>query len=232
MVETQTAPPAPPNRSTLAGSSVPFWMLRASLGAVFFWFGALKLAGYSPVFDLLQRAYGNLVTKPAYLALALFEIGLGILLCAGLVRRWAATAAALHLTGTLTLVVVAPALIFAPSFPVLTLTGEFLAKNLVLIAAAVALVFDSAGAAHERRRGRVDGRPLGRPIAKNSVFFKSSLFFGRRRRSPSAFGASVGSVNRTAPWGWFRIAQSRLPWATTMERLIPSTMLMPLGLVV
>src|SRR5208337_4425586 len=32
--------------------------------------------------------------------------------------------------------------------------------------------------------------------------------------------SSTGSVNRkTAPWGWFGVAPSRPPWASTMERL-------------
>jgi uncharacterized membrane protein YkgB len=121
---------------------MPLWALRISLGAVFLWFGALKLSGHSPVLALLRDAYGSLVTQPAYLALALFECALGAVLLSGFWRRQAAAMAALHLLGTMSILVVAPQLAFRPFFPVLTMTGEFVVKNLVLISAAVALVFD------------------------------------------------------------------------------------------
>jgi len=63
--------------------------------------------------------------------------------------------------------------------------------------------------------------------------------FGRvwQRRGPRTeagnYRPSVGSVKqKTAPCGSFGIAQSRPPWASTIERLIASPMPMPLGLVV
>jgi uncharacterized membrane protein YkgB len=48
--------------------------------------------------------------------------------------------AVLHLLGTFTILFFSPAVLFEPAFPVLSMTGEFVAKNVVLIAAAVALL--------------------------------------------------------------------------------------------
>jgi uncharacterized membrane protein YkgB len=62
-----------------------------------------------------------------------------MMIAVGLVVRrlskFAATLMMLHLLGTLSVALVSPNLIFAPAFPVLTMTGEFVAKNLVLIMA-------------------------------------------------------------------------------------------------
>jgi uncharacterized membrane protein YkgB len=46
----------------------------------------------------------------------------------------------LHLFCTLSLAIVAPTLLFAAAFPVLTLDGEFLAKNFVLITAGLVVL--------------------------------------------------------------------------------------------
>jgi putative oxidoreductase len=118
------------------------WLLQGSLGAVYLWFGALKLTDHSPVHALLQAAYGSLVTQPLYVALALFEIALGLVLLTGTLRRWAALAAIFHLLGTFSILAVAPVLAFAPAFPALTMAGEFIVKNVVLIAAAGALLLE------------------------------------------------------------------------------------------
>jgi putative oxidoreductase len=49
----------------------------------------------------------------------------------------------LHLLGTLSVALVSPNIIFAPAFPVLTIEGEFILKNLVLITAGLAVVFSN-----------------------------------------------------------------------------------------
>jgi uncharacterized membrane protein YkgB len=50
-----------------------------------------------------------------------------------------AAAVILHLVGTLSMLVSSPRIAFLPQFPFLTLEGEFVVKNLVLLAAAGAL---------------------------------------------------------------------------------------------
>ena len=59
------------------------------------------------------------------------------------IERFANPAAALmilHLFCTLSVAIIAPTVFFAPVFPVLTLDGEFLAKNFVLISAGLVLI--------------------------------------------------------------------------------------------
>ena len=114
-------------------------LLRWSLGLVYLWFGALKLVGMSTVVELVRSAYPGFVAAPLYCALALFELAIGLALLAGLWTRWAAGATLLHLLGTFGVFFVAPRIAFLPSFPFLTLEGEFVLKNLVLLAAAVAI---------------------------------------------------------------------------------------------
>ena len=109
------------------------YMLRLSLAAVFFWFGILKVVGLSPVLGLLQKSFPMLAHSP-YLEI----LGLGeMVIAAGLViNRYANHASllmVLHLIATLSVVVVSPTLVFAPTFPVLTMEGEFITKNFVLI---------------------------------------------------------------------------------------------------
>src|SRR5437899_7517271 len=52
----------------------PQRMLGWSLGIVYLWFGALKLAHLSPVLELIRRTSPLLATAPFYSALALSEL--------------------------------------------------------------------------------------------------------------------------------------------------------------
>jgi putative oxidoreductase len=127
--------------------------LRFSLAAVFLWFGALKLAGASPALGLIRSAFPFLAASPFVELLGLAEIAIGL----GLLTRRGAHLAALamtaHLCATLLVAALAPARIFAPAFPGLSLEGEFLAKNLVLFAAGLALL-DARSARPAARRER------------------------------------------------------------------------------
>ena len=111
-------------------------MLRWSLGIVYLWFGALKLANLSPVLELIRRTSPLLATTPFYNVLALSELALGAMLLTGVWRRWTAAAAVMHLVGTFSVVLFSPRTAFRPYFPILTMEGEFVVKNLVLLAAA------------------------------------------------------------------------------------------------
>ena len=94
----------------------------------------------SPVVDLLRNSFPLLATSPYLELLGLTEM----LIAVGLIfDRWSKQAAVLmllHLLGTLSVTIVSPKLIFAPAFPVLTMTGEFVAKNLVLIMAGLVVL--------------------------------------------------------------------------------------------
>ena len=117
----------------------PEQLLGWSLGVVYLWFGALKIGDVSPVVGLLQHTYPALAARSMLHGLGFFECALGTVLLAGIWKRWSASACILHLAGTLGLLVFCPREVFHPGFPALTMEGEFVLKNLVLIAASGAL---------------------------------------------------------------------------------------------
>jgi uncharacterized membrane protein YkgB len=112
-------------------------LLRLSLGITFLWFGLLKLIGMSPVTPMIFAAIPPFMAEiPGfYFMVAALEIviGLGFLL-----RRTIPVAVILlllHLlVATLSVLLTQG---FSPTFPFLTLEGEFVMKNPVLIAAAL-----------------------------------------------------------------------------------------------
>ncbi len=123
----------------LVRSRVTF-LLRLSLAAVFFWFGMLKLAGVSPVTELLRNSIPFLAGSPYIELLGVAEIVIAIGLVIERLTNQAATLMILHLFCTLSIAIIAPTLVFAPAFPVLTMDGEFLAKNFVLITAGLVVI--------------------------------------------------------------------------------------------
>jgi uncharacterized membrane protein YkgB len=115
-------------------------ILRISLGVVFLWFGALKVFGVSPVADLVRTAYWFFPAGPFLTLLGVWEmvIGLGLLfkiaLRATLALLW------LQMFGVFFSLVLAPGIfVDVKNVLVLTMEGEFLVKNLVLIAASLVL---------------------------------------------------------------------------------------------
>ena len=113
--------------------------LRISLGLVFIWFGALKVVDLSPVSDLV---IGSIPVTDSSLFVPLlggFEVVLGLGLIAG--RHLVVVAAAIvHLAGTFLVLITQPELAFQVGNPLLlTSEGEFVVKNMVLLAAAVAV---------------------------------------------------------------------------------------------
>ncbi|HVA67095.1 MAG TPA: hypothetical protein VNK24_09270 [Elusimicrobiota bacterium] len=109
------------------------------MGVVYLWFGALKLVGSSPALGLIRDLSPRLAVAPLYCALIAWEMGLGALFLSGRWIKPAALGAILHLIGTFGVALLDPSIAFHPYFPFLTLQGEFLAKNFVLLAAAYAL---------------------------------------------------------------------------------------------
>ncbi|WP_229068765.1 DoxX family membrane protein [Actinoplanes sp. DH11] len=137
-------------------------LLRLSLGVVFVWFAIPKLKpGLSPVDTLAQDTigaltFGVLTGQPATSLLAVLEFSIGVGLLLGLLLRTTLVALLLQMAGTLTPLILFPQLTWkAPG--VLTLEGQFIVKNLVLIAAGVAI----AGTLARRRPARNRPYPVG-----------------------------------------------------------------------
>jgi putative oxidoreductase len=117
-----------------------FPLLRASLGLVFVWFGALKVADVTPAKELVAGTVPWLDADWLVPALGWFEIVIGAALVSGYLLGWVCAAMVAHLCGTFLTVLMQPDIMFQRGNPLtLTMEGEFVAKNLVLITAALVL---------------------------------------------------------------------------------------------
>ena len=126
-------------------------LLRLALATVFVWFGALKLIGASPVYDLIARTLPFIDADLSVPALGVVEVVLGLVLAVGVLPRITLLVLAGHLTGTFLSFVTASELMWGAHFFELTADGEFVAKNLVLITAALVLI-----GIHSRREPATD----------------------------------------------------------------------------
>lgn len=126
---------------TLARFAVP--ALRLALGVVFLWFGVLKFfPSLSPAADLAARtieqlSLGVVGRDLALPILATWESLIGLGLIAGRWLRAVLFLLAVQMAGTFTPLVLFPAETFTV-FPIApTLEGQYIIKNIVLIAAAM-----------------------------------------------------------------------------------------------
>ncbi len=115
-------------------------LLRLALAAVFVWFGALKLIGASPVYELIAQTLPFIDPDLSVPALGAVEVALGLVLAVGVLPRLTLLVLAGHLAGTFLSFVTASELMWGANFFELTADGEFVAKNLVLITAALVLI--------------------------------------------------------------------------------------------
>ena len=115
-------------------------VLRVVLGIVFVWFGALKLFGVSPVGPLIQEAYGFLPYHQFVLGLGVGEILIGLGLIGKVYLRATLALLWLQMLGTFMALVLAPWYFFTHgNILLLTMAGEFVIKNLVLVAAGIVI---------------------------------------------------------------------------------------------
>lgn len=118
-------------------------LLRITLSITFIWFGLLKLFEVSPVLLIIKKAMPDFMLHIPYfltlLALAEIAIGIGILIPK--LVRLTAVVMILHLAVATISVLVTQG--FSPRFPLLTVEGEFVVKNIVFIAIAYILLRDN-----------------------------------------------------------------------------------------
>ena len=113
-------------------------MLRISLGLVFVWFGALKVLDVSPVADLVARTVYWVDPDLFVTALGFFEVFVGVMLLFGWALRLTLALFVAQMIGTFLTFLVLPEVTFRHGNPLLlTVEGEFVVKNLVLISAAL-----------------------------------------------------------------------------------------------
>jgi putative oxidoreductase len=121
-------------------------MMRILMGVLFLWFGGLKVAGLSPVSDLVAGTLPWVDPELVVPVLGAVEVLLGCALVMGIALRLALSVLAAHLAGTFLTFVMLPAWMFRDHNPLLlTADGEFVAKNLVLVSAAIVLITHATG---------------------------------------------------------------------------------------
>ncbi len=120
------------------------WMSIA-IGFVYLWFGALKFIPHlSPAEDLAKNTihrltFGLLDDQVAIILLAIWEVGLGILLLSQLYRRTAVIIAIVHMLLTFTPFVFFPNEVFGTGPFALTLVGQYIVKNVIILAALLSI---------------------------------------------------------------------------------------------
>ncbi len=114
-------------------------LLRYSIGIVFIWFGALKPIGKSPAEDLIRETIVFLPFDYFIIVLGIWEVLIGITLIIRRFNRIAILLLFLQMPGTMLPLILLPEVCFS-SFPfVLTLEGQYIVKNLVLITSGIVI---------------------------------------------------------------------------------------------
>lgn len=113
-------------------------LLRISLGVIFIWFGALKLFdGLSPAEELVKRTVYWFSPEVFFPILGVWEVLIGVGLLFRPLVRVALLLLFLQMPGTFLPLILLPEVCFT-AFPYgLTLEGQYIIKNLVLISAAL-----------------------------------------------------------------------------------------------
>lgn len=114
--------------------------LRISLGIVFFWFGALKLfPGASPAADLIRDSITFLPSDLFIPFLGVWEMVIGLGFITDRFPRVTLLLMGLQMAGAVSPIVLQPNAVWQ-TFPFeLTLEGQYIVKNVVLIGAALVI---------------------------------------------------------------------------------------------
>ena len=114
--------------------------LRLALGVIFVWFGALKFVpGLSPAEDLVRATVPFIPGEVFLPFLGFWEVLIGIGFLSGRALRLTILLLFLQMPGTLAPVLLLPERVFT-HFPFgLTLEGQYIVKNMVLIAGALVI---------------------------------------------------------------------------------------------
>jgi CRP-like cAMP-binding protein/uncharacterized membrane protein YphA (DoxX/SURF4 family) len=132
-------------------------LLRIAMGIIYIWFGALKPLGLSPAEALVAKATAWIPIPGFLYVLAAWEITIGVCFLWKPLVRWGVVLLFLHMPGTLLPLITLPEETFV-RFPfALSLEGQYIIKNLVLIAAGIVL----GGQLTHRLRGAVRAAPEG-----------------------------------------------------------------------
>ncbi|MWV64396.1 hypothetical protein GRS48_06100 [Halorubrum sp. JWXQ-INN 858] len=113
--------------------------LRAAVGIVFIWFGALKIAGVSPAADLVASTVYVVSPELFVPVLGAWEVLIGICLLYRPLIRVGILLLFFQLPGTFLPLVLLPDVVYAGAPYALTVEGQYIVKNLVIIGAALVI---------------------------------------------------------------------------------------------
>ena len=114
-------------------------LIRLSLAIVYGWFGALKFIDMSPAAPLLKELEPWLPIPYFPMILATWEVTIALCI---LIPKWNRTGLiliALHMPGTILPFLLTPSVVFTSAPYGLTLEGQYIVKNLLLVASAMVL---------------------------------------------------------------------------------------------
>ena len=139
-----------PARFDELDEKITIWMadhgilfLRISVGIVFLWFGFLKFfPGWSPAEVLATNTIGVLTfdivpARTALTILAAWECLIGLGLLTGVWLRATIFLLLVQMSGTVTPLIFFPELAFQKAPVILTIEGQYIIKNIVLVSAAL-----------------------------------------------------------------------------------------------
>lgn len=115
--------------------------LQISIGLVYLWFGTLKFfPNLSPAEELAKNTIGELTfslipSNISILLLALWEVLVGVFFLFNLQKKTTIKVAVIHMVLTFTPLVFFPELIFNENLLTLTLLGQYIIKNLIILGA-------------------------------------------------------------------------------------------------
>lgn len=121
---------------TMEKTAIP--TLRVALGIVYLWFGLLKVCGVSPAADLVAKTLYFLPKNFVVPFVGSWEIIIGLGLLFRVALRLTVISLFMQIGGTFLTFITRPDEVFQNSNPFrLTQEGEFVLKNLILLAAGV-----------------------------------------------------------------------------------------------
>ena len=128
-----------PLSQLIARISYPF--LRIAMGIVLVWIGGLKFVDPSPVVGLIGASpFAFLASNGFVYLLGVGEVIVGALLFANIKVQYVGILTMGLFVGTLAILILTPKVAYGDAgFPLLSLPGEFLLKDIVLMAASAAL---------------------------------------------------------------------------------------------
>jgi uncharacterized membrane protein YkgB len=127
------------------------FMLRVSLAIVFIWFGALKPLGISPAEELVRRTVTWFSPDTFVPILGWWEVAIGVGLLFRPLNRFALLLLFLQMPGAMLPLILLPDVCFTQVPFGLTLEGQYIIKNLILISAAIVVGGTVRGKSHADR---------------------------------------------------------------------------------